>query len=128
MAAARAGENSVSIKHRLRNGPVRMRNVRVSKTDRTGGGLDRPHGRHTGKRRTPAPVLGAGNTPEPLRSAQGGRAQMWIEPVQKRTFVIAHHHGFEASLKPPGLTPRGSRPEAKHPLGAAQRSRWLSRK
>ena len=88
------------LEHRRRNGPVRMRNIRMHEADRTVGGLDRHRDRHAGKRSTPAPVLGAGNTPEPLGPTQRRRAPVRIEPVQERTFVIAHDHGLEAGLEP----------------------------
>ena len=41
-----------------------------------------------------------GNTPEPLGPTQRRRAPVRIEPVQERTFAIAHHHGLESSLEP----------------------------
>ena len=68
--------------------------------DRTRGGLDRHRDRHAGKRGTLASMLGAGNTPKPFGPAQRRRAPVWIEPVQERAFVIAHHHGLESSLEP----------------------------
>ena len=88
------------LEHGRRDGPIRMRNVRMHEADRTVGGLDRHRDRHAGKNGTPAPVLGAGNTPEPLGPAQRRRAPVRIEPVQERTFVIAHDRGLEAALKP----------------------------
>ena len=48
------------LEHRRRDGPVRMRNIRMHEADRTVGGLNRHRDRHACKRGTPAPVLGTG--------------------------------------------------------------------